>query len=123
MPRANGCSIVRSPPFAHSHACWLVTYPAAGVLGVAIGLPATFLVMAAGAAAAVVVAGLVWPRHDPEVLLHTHALVEHSHGDGDLAHHGAGTALGDVPGRHRHGPIRHAHAFVIDDHHPAWPRY
>ncbi len=47
--------------FALSHACWLITYPAAGWLGAKLGLPATFAVMAAIAAFALVLAIGVWP--------------------------------------------------------------
>jgi hypothetical protein len=46
--------------FSLSHACWLVTYPIAGVLGSMLGLAATASVLAGVAAAAVLVAGLVW---------------------------------------------------------------
>ncbi len=46
--------------FSLSHACWLVTYPAAGLLGAALGLPAAALILAGVAALAIVVATLVW---------------------------------------------------------------
>jgi MFS family permease len=46
--------------FSLSHACWLATYPIAGVLGSALGLAATASILAGTAAAAVLVAGLVW---------------------------------------------------------------
>ncbi|MEG3614133.1 MFS transporter [Isoptericola haloaureus] len=48
--------------FALLHACWLVTYPLAGWLGTAVGLPATALVLTALAAAATTTAALLWPR-------------------------------------------------------------
>ncbi|MDO8188130.1 MULTISPECIES: MFS transporter [unclassified Conexibacter] len=47
--------------FSLSHACWLATYPVAGVLGVALGLATTAWLLAALAAAAVVAAALLWP--------------------------------------------------------------
>ncbi|EYR77581.1 MFS transporter [Shinella sp. 838] len=89
--------------FALSHACWLITYPAAGWLGARIGLPATFGVLALLAAGAVFVATRVWPAKDPDEL-------EHSHEDLELDHphlHGGGR--------------RHSHTFVIDSHHTDWP--
>lgn len=90
--------------FALSHACWLLTYPAAGWLGAKIGLPATFAMLAAIAAAAVFVATRVWPADDPEELEHIHEGLELDH-------------------PHLHGSgRRHSHAFVIDSHHTEWPR-
>lgn len=46
--------------FSLSHACWLVTYPVAGVLGTALGLQAAAWILAAGAATAVLLAAAVW---------------------------------------------------------------
>jgi predicted MFS family arabinose efflux permease len=105
--------------FALSHACWLAAYPLAGLLGAAIGLEATFAVMAALALLGVGAAARLWPADDPAEVEHVHPAVEHAHGGGDAAHHAQAEDLGG--GRHRHGPLRHAHAFVIDDHHPRWP--
>ena len=94
--------------FALSHACWLGTYPLSGWLGAAAGLDATFLVMAALAGVAAIVATRLWPATDPEVIPHAHADI----GAGDP--HLSATPL-DAQGRH-------AHAFVIDDRHQVWPR-
>ncbi|WP_163273081.1 MFS transporter [Chelativorans alearense] len=94
--------------FALSHACWLVTYPLAGWLGASVGLTATFLVLAAIAAAALVTAALVWPASEPEVVEHRHPGLAQ-----DDPHWAEGS---------RRGERRHAHAFVIDDLHPQWPR-
>lgn len=95
--------------FALSHACWLLAYPLAGWLieSQAIGL--TLLVMAALAGAGLAAGLLVWPAGDPAVIAHEHPDLPpwHPH----LA--GAGRA-GGVP--------CHAHAPVIDEHHPHWPR-
>lgn len=112
-----------SAQFALSHASWLVTYPAAGFLGANIGLGPTFTVLAAGAALGTVAAVLVWPRHDPAELAHEHEAIEHAHGEPDPIHHGPHAAAWPAPGArcHRHRPVRHVHAFVIDDHHPRWP--
>jgi MFS family permease len=46
--------------FSLSHACWLATYPIAGGLGSLLGLATTAAILAGVAAAAVLVAGLVW---------------------------------------------------------------
>ncbi|MEI2298490.1 MFS transporter [Ensifer sp. MJa1] len=94
--------------FALSHACWLITYPLAGWLGATVGLPATFAVFGAIAAAAIVVAARLWPAHDPDEIEHLHHDLEESHP------HIAGATRVD----HGH---RHAHVFVIDSHHPDWP--
>lgn len=93
--------------FALSHACWLITYPLAGWLGVMVGLPSTFVILASIAGAAVVTAALVWPASDPEVIGHRH------HGLSDDDPHWR-------EGSDRNGR-KHAHAFVIDRLHPEWP--
>jgi len=51
--------------FSLSHACYILTYPLAGVLGVVLGLAATALVLAAIAAAAGILAVRAWPRPIP----------------------------------------------------------
>lgn len=94
--------------FALSHACWLLTYPLAGWAGAEFGMTAAFLVLAALAGLGAFAATTLWPSGDPEVITHRHA---------------------DLPPDHPHirdarrtssGP-EHAHAFVIDEHHPVWP--
>jgi len=92
--------------FALSHACWLVAYPLAGWAGATLGLPATAIVLAALAALAIGIGFAVWPVEDPEI-------VEHSHDDLSADHPHL------VEAGHGH---RHAHAYVIDDMHAAWPR-
>jgi MFS family permease len=47
--------------FSLSHACWLATYPIAGVLGSTLGLPPTAWLLAALAAVALALAALAWP--------------------------------------------------------------
>nr|MBA3326646.1 MFS transporter [Paracoccaceae bacterium] len=94
--------------FALSHACWLITYPLAGMLGAAAGLDATFLAMAAISLGAILAARAVWPAQDPGEIAHSHAdlALDHPH-------------LAEVPP----GPgRRHTHSFVIDSLHPDWPR-
>lgn len=51
--------------FALSHACLLLTYPLAGWLGAAAGMPATFGVFGLIAGAALLAAWRLWQRHDP----------------------------------------------------------
>ncbi|MEP3980010.1 MAG: MFS transporter [Parvibaculum sp.] len=92
--------------FALSHACWLIAYPLAGWAGAALGLPVTAIILAALATVAIAIGFVVWPAEDLEI-------VEHSHDD--------------LPANHPHlaeaGHVRrHAHAYVIDDMHVAWPR-
>jgi MFS family permease len=95
--------------FALSHACWLLAYPLAGWGGVALGLDTTFMLMAAIAGAATLIALLCWRRHDPVVMEHVHVALPEGH-----------PHLADArPGPRGHV---HAHAFVIDRHHRHWPR-
>ncbi|MGO2003783.1 MFS transporter [Arthrobacter rhombi] len=47
--------------FSLSHACFILTYPAAGILGALLGLPATALVLAGLTVAAAVAAHRAWP--------------------------------------------------------------
>lgn len=92
--------------FALSHACWLIAYPLAGWAGATLGLPITAVLLSATATVAIGMGIAVWPADDPE-------LVEHRHDD--------------LPASHPHlaeaeHARRHAHAYVIDDLHLAWPR-
>lgn len=89
--------------FALSHACWLVTYPLAGWLGSLAGMPAALAVLGLVAALGAVIASILWPAADPEVISHDHFDLSPTH-----PHLAAGGL--------------HAHAFVIDDLHPQWPR-
>lgn len=93
--------------FALSHACWLVTYGVAGRLGAAAGMPAALVALAALTGLGIVLAVLVWPRHDADGVAHDHADLapDHPH----LREHAARGA-------------GHAHDFVIDDLHGRWPR-
>ena len=53
--------------FSLSHACWLLTYPIAGVLGATIGLAATAWLLTALAAATVALAPWLWPARSRSV--------------------------------------------------------
>jgi len=88
--------------FALSHACWLVTYPLAGVLMTVSGAIVALAVLGAMTAASFVIARLQWPADDPVELEHEHPDLPHDH-------------------PHLRDGHRHAHAFTIDDLHPSWP--
>ena len=93
--------------FALSHACWLLTYPLAGWAGASFGLPVASLLLAVIAAGGVLVALKVWPTSDPETIAHGHADLPEGHPH-LVAHRAAQSA-------------HHAHIYVVDDLHPAWP--
>ncbi|MHB1288358.1 MFS transporter [Georgenia sp.] len=61
--------------FSLSHACFLITYPLAGVLGAAIGLPAIGLVLVAIGVAGTILAVLTWrtPDQGPRAATAPHA--------------------------------------------------
>ena len=90
--------------FALSHVCWLICYPLAGQLGAKVSITAAFFGMAILAAIGTVVAMVIWPAADPEVVPHQHH---------------------DLPPDHEHlrshhGPDGASHPFVVDDLHPQW---
>lgn len=95
--------------FALSHACWLFTYPLAGWLGAHVSLSGTFATMAAIAAAAISSAFWLWPAQDPDHIEHIHDSLADDHP------HVTGAERTDR-GR------RHSHLYVIDSHHPEWPK-
>ena len=90
--------------FALSHACWLVTYPLAGWIGVGAGagLSVAALVLADIGALGLIAVLRIWPAKDTSILHHYHPdlSVGHPH----LSQHDA----------------HHSHAFVIDDLHRRW---
>lgn len=91
--------------FALSHGCWLIAYPLAGWLGAGQGQPAAFAGMSVVALAGMLLAWIVWPRGDTEIVPHHHDDLRPDHPH--LAEQHADGAAG--------------HAFVIDDLHPQWP--
>ncbi len=95
--------------FALSHACWLIAYPVAGLVSAEADPAAAFLVMAALCAIGAVLGMAIWPKHDPEILEHSHP--ELAPDDPHLAN-GHKTAVGGT----------HAHPYVIDERHDRWPR-
>ncbi|MCG8558808.1 MAG: MFS transporter, partial [Hyphomicrobiales bacterium] len=58
--------------FALSHACWLLTYPLAGLLATYASLSVTLLALAGLTVLGGGAALALWPGRDPEVLEHTH---------------------------------------------------
>ena len=92
--------------FALSHACWLITYPLAGWLGAKLGLPQTFGALGVLACVAVFVSARLWALHDLEHIAHRHDDLPEGHPH--LAEH-------EEDGMHEH-------VFIIDDHHPRWPK-
>ncbi len=112
-----------SAQFALSHLCWLLFYPVAGQLAVRLGIEATAVYLAGGILLFGLLAAWLWPASDGTVLEHEHDSIshvhEHRHDDG---HHEHGHDS-DEPHvhEHEHSSVTHAHAFVIDDHHGAWP--
>lgn len=96
--------MVFAAQFALSHGCWLVTYPLAGWLGNAFGLPQTVTVLTFIAILGLWSAFRQWPRNDDSILVHDHT---------------------DLPADHPHlagaANKKHEHAFVIDDLHTQWP--
>ncbi len=115
-----------SAQFALSHACWLVAYPLVGRLGADIGVAATSFAMGVVVLGCAGVAYLMWPRNDGQLLQHEHdpVLHDHPHTHGEHHQHEHDGTEGPEPHvhAHRHAPMRHAHAFVIDEHHQRWPR-
>ncbi len=87
--------------FALSHACWLVTYPLAGVLMTFAGASTTMICLGLLCPFGIGITLRVWPAGDPVVL-------EHRHDDLPLDH------------PHLAGRRTHAHAYVIDDRHRVW---
>jgi H+ antiporter protein len=90
--------------FALSHACWLLTYPLAGWLGRAAGMPMTLAVLGLVTLLGFVLAARLWPADDPEEIAHAHPDLPPDH-----------------PHLREHHGHAHVHAFTIDDLHRRWP--
>ncbi|MDJ0832677.1 MAG: MFS transporter [Gammaproteobacteria bacterium] len=114
-----------SAQFALSHACWLLFYLVAGQLGSSLGVEFTALLLAINVAVCAVIAAMIWPRSDREVLMHTHPETSHEHLHYHDLHHDHEHEGWEGPEPHshphRHRSLRHAHRYVIDDHHAIWP--
>ncbi len=114
-----------SAQFALSHGCWLLAYPIAGQLGARIGIESTALMLGGAVFLFTILAARAWPGTDAVVLEHTHEAESHRHQHRHDEHHrhDHDGSEGPEPHGHPHGhaPVRHSHAFVIDDHHAHWP--
>lgn len=105
--------------FMLSHACWLITYPVAGWLGATAGMAITFAVLGGIAALAVVAAIRLWPAFDPHEIEHVHPMPDAPIPDAPIL---------DADHPHLRGAVtvgtgyRHSHPYVVDSHHPKWPR-
>ncbi|MGW4650738.1 MFS transporter [Kitasatospora sp. NPDC004289] len=90
--------------FSLSHGCWLLTYPLAGWLAAAAGLPVTATALAVIALAAAVTAARLWPARDLAVVEHLHPELpaDHPH-------------LADA--RVTPGGLGHSHPYVLDHRH------
>lgn len=115
-----------SAQFALSHACWLIAYPLAGQLGARFGLDATALWLGGAILVFAGLAAVVWPPHGGENLEHEHAAVDHLHKHTHGKHHQHEHRGDEGPEPHSHPHYhraeRHAHNFVIDEHHLTWPK-
>ncbi len=87
--------------FALSHGCWLVSYPLSGWLMTYFDPVTTLCTLAALAAGGVLIAFVLWPKEDPEILEHTHNNLPLDH-------------------PHLNQQRRHMHAFIVDKEHPRW---
>lgn len=114
-----------SAQFALSHACWMLFYPLAGYAGTWLGFEATAMLLAAVVLASTLLAAALWPSRDEQVLAHSHPETLHVHLHTHDTHHDHAHEGWEGPEPHshphRHAPVRHAHAFFIDDHHSVWP--
>ncbi|WP_193142670.1 MULTISPECIES: MFS transporter [unclassified Meridianimarinicoccus] len=92
--------------FALSHAGWLLAYPAAGLLGAAVGPAPAMAGLCIAALLTLVLAARVWVAEPPAGLVHEHPELPEGHPH--LREH---YAQGH----------RHRHRYFIDDLHPHWP--
>ena len=91
--------------FALSHACWLLTYPLAGLLMTWLGAEGALIGLAALAAFGVAASALLWTSQTDTPTPHVHDDLPLTHAH--LGAHGGGR--------------RHTHPVVIDALHPRWP--
>ncbi|MBN9505141.1 MAG: MFS transporter [Altererythrobacter sp.] len=90
--------------FALSHVCWLICYPLVGQIGANLSISAAFGAMCIIASIGTLLALLLWPSSDPDIVPHVHD---------------------DLPEGHEHLRLHHggdgaAHVYMIDDLHPRW---
>jgi len=124
---ANDRSAYFSAQFALSHAAWLIAYPVAGQLGARMGLATTAIILGCAILIFAALAGLLWPKQDEAELAHVHEETDHQHIHSHGPHHEDHVHRGDEGPEphshpHRHRTAKHKHPFVIDEHHPHWPK-
>ena len=111
--------------FALSHACWLVTYLVAGVVGNEIGLFWTFGLLGLLVVVRVALRCGYGRPPIPSTSSTSMRLLQHEHLHAHDEHHRHEHEgwEGPEPHRHphRHAPQRHRHRYVIDMHHQHWP--
>lgn len=112
--------------FSLSHICWLIAYPLAGWIGAHAGMTTAFGVLGGTALSSVIVAWRLWPRDDSYEPSHRHEALAHTHRHYHDEHHQHAHEGCEGPEPHshphQHTASEHCHPFVIDDHHPQWPR-
>ena len=120
-----------SANFALSHGCWFFGYLLAGYLGAGLGLTSTFAILAVVVMLATLTALWMWPVKTAHALPHHHDTMEHVHAHVHDEHHKHEHLPEEKPVEddhashlhsHVHASIRHQHPFVIDLHHPKWPK-
>ncbi|MAY42921.1 MULTISPECIES: MFS transporter [unclassified Neptuniibacter] len=115
-----------SANFALTHGMWLVGYLLAGSLGSTLGMEFTFVVLAAVALLATVLAAVVWKQQDHHELWHEHPEMDHLHPHYHDEHHQHEHEGWEGPEPHvhphYHAKQKHRHKFVIDEHHAHWPK-
>lgn len=123
----DGQAQIFASQFALSHLCWLVAYPLAGWLGSVWGMGTTFTILAVLAAIFAILGGMLWRPIMGAPLEHSHPAHSHTHIHTHDAHHQHDHEGWEGPEPHSHPhdhpPLRHRHNFVVDDHHPHWPRH
>lgn len=112
--------------FALTHGMWLIGYLLAGQLGAQLGLTETFVMLAAMAAVAILIASQQWAKAEPEAIWHEHQALEHTHPHIHDAHHQHAHEGWEGPEphthMHHHATVKHKHPFTIDEHHVHWPK-
>ena len=111
-----------SAQFSLSHACWMIAYPVSGLLSTWLGIEITAMIFAIGVFGTTILAAIIWPASDPEILEHTHHEMNHTHQHIHDEHHlHADVLTASHSHEHTHESLSHSHVFVIDDHHQKWP--
>ena len=112
--------------FSLSHACFLATYLLVAWLGREIGAVPTLWLTGGLSLIFALIAVPVWMRTGNRPLQHTHHDHKHEHFHVHDEHHQHAHIGDEGPEPHQHLHLHeklvHSHEFMIDDHHPNWPR-